>query len=97
MTCVCYSHAHQHGTLMHQACCSSAQGVLDFMAAAADGNVRILEELLIQAAIAKHISITDDINRCSIYTSFHDTPAASSGRMRCGMESWIGIEYRDVV
>ena len=76
MTCVCYSHAHQHGTLMHQACCPSAQGVLDLIAAAADGNVRILEDLLTQAAIAKHINITDDGNRCSNYTSLHDSPAA---------------------
>ena len=87
VTCVRCIHTLQHGISMHQACCSSAQGVLDLIAAAADGNVRILEELLNQAAIAKHINITDDGNRCSNNTFLHDNPAALSCRMRCGMMS----------
>ena len=62
--------------MMHYACYSSAQGVLDFIAAAADGNVRILGELLDQAATAKHINITDG-NRCSDCTTLHDTQCCS--------------------
>ena len=65
--------------LMHQERCSGAQGALDLVAAAADGNGRILEELLNQAAIAKHINITDDENRCSNHTKLHDIAAAVSG------------------
>ena len=56
------------------------------MAAAVDGNVRKLEELLNQAAIAKHINITDDGLRCSDHTILHDVVAALSGDLGCYLE-----------